>query len=98
MQDVIKAHKKEVLCEESFRITARRSHIFEDTVQALHLGFDEKKCLRVTFFSEAAVDDGGPRREFFMSLMGSIANNGSLLDGPPFRRVLRHNATAFQVD
>ena len=35
------------------------------------------------FFSEAAVDDGGPRKEFFMSLLGAIANNGSLLDGPP---------------
>ncbi len=34
---------------------------------------------------------------FFMLLMGSIGNNSSLLDGPPDRRILRHNTSAFQV-
>ena len=97
LKEVIEAHNLEVLDEDAFRITARRSHIFEDTVDTLRLGFDERKRLHIIFFSEAAVDDGGPRREFFMTLLGAIANNGSLLDGPPDRRILRHNATAFQV-
>ena len=36
--------------------------------------------------------------EFFMILMGAIANHGSILDGPPDRRLLRHNADAFKVN
>lgn len=77
-----------------FRITVRRVHIFEDTLVALRAGFDEKKHLRVHFLEETAVDGGGPRREFLMLLMCAIANNGSILDGPSERRVLRH---AFEV-
>lgn len=100
LEEVIKRHRAEVLYEDEFntyRITVRRRHIFEDTLVALCSGFDEKKHLRVSFLGEPAVDGGGPRREFFMLLMGSIANNSSLLDGPPDRRVLRHNTTALQV-
>ena len=48
----------------------------------------------MSFLGERGVDGGGPRREFFMLLMGCI---GSILDGPPERRVLRHNTTAFEV-
>ena len=43
------------------------------------------------------MDGGGPRRELLMLLMGTIVNNGSILDGPPDRRVLRHNTSAFEV-
>lgn len=97
LKGVIEAHRAKVLGEECFRLTVRRSNIFEDALQALKIGFDETKQLRVSFWNEPAVDDGGPRREFFMLLLGAIANNGSLLDGPPERRILRHNAGAFQV-
>lgn len=78
------------------RVTVRRGHILEDAVASLRC-YDETKHLRVTFLGEPAVDEGGPRREFFMLLLGDVANNGSLLDGSPERRVLRHNASAFQV-
>ena len=43
------------------------------------------------------MDGGGPRREYFMLLMGDIANNGAILDGSPDHRVLRHNTSAFEV-
>ena len=33
-----------------------------------------------------------------MLLTGAIANHGSILDGPPNRRLLRHNADAFKVN
>ena len=81
----------------TYHITVRRRHIFDDAIAAISRWFDEKKHLRVTFLGEPAVDGGGPRREFFMLLMGSIANNSSLLNGTPDRRVLRHNTTALQV-
>lgn len=58
---------------------------------------NDESQIRVAFLGESAVDTGGPRREFFMLLMGAIANNGSILDGPPNRRLLRHNVLALQV-
>lgn len=100
LQTAIEQHKADVLYSDvydAFRITVRRGHIFEDMLVALRSGFDEKKHLRVCFLGEKGVDGGGPRREFFMLLMGNVANDGSILDGPPERRVLRHNTTAFEV-
>ena len=97
---MIKQHRANFLYEDDFnvhRITVRRGHILDDTLVALRSSFDEKKHIRVRFLGEPAVDEGGPRREFFMLLMGAIANSSSLLDGPPNRRVLRHNTSAFQV-
>ena len=63
----------------------------------LRWGFDGKKHIRVRFVGEPAVDEDGPRREFFMLLMNAIANGGSILQGPPERRLLRHNTSVFQV-
>ena len=97
---MIKRHRAELLYEDSHkahRITVRRGHIMDDALVAIRSGFDEKKHIRVRFLGEPAVDEGGPGREFFMLLMGAIANNSSLLDGPPNCRVLRHNTSAFQV-
>lgn len=51
---------------------------------------------RVTFLGESAVDDGGPRREFFMLVISSLREQNSLFQGPADRRVLRHNTTALQ--
>ena len=96
---MLKSHKSEVLSKDDslrYRITVRRGHIFDDANRAFKM-LDEEKHLRITFLGEPAVDDGGPRREFFMLLMGAISNNGSILDGPPNSRLLRHNVIAFQV-
>ena len=49
------------------------------------------------FVGEPGIDEGGPKREFFMLLLNAISNNSSLLEGSPTRRVLRHNTSAFQV-
>jgi len=100
IQDVVQPHRMQVLYEDKFeshRITVRRGHILEDAISSIRGGFDEKKHIRVSFLGEPAVDEGGPRREFFMLVLGAIANNGSLLQGPADRRVLRHNTSAFQV-
>ena len=56
----------------------------------LRFGYDESKYFRITFMDDPVLTKVG-------LLMGSIANSGSLLDGPPDRRTLRHNANAFQV-
>lgn len=99
-EHVINQHRAKTLYEDSHnahRITVRRGHILDDAISSLRPGFDEQKHVRVRFLGEPAVDEGGPRREFFMLLMGAIGNSCSLLDGPPNRRVLRHNTSAFQV-
>ena len=75
----------------------RRSHILDDTIAALRCGFDESKHISIHFLGESAIDEGGPKREFFMLLMGAIGNNSSIMAGPPSHRVLRHNTNAFQV-
>ena len=41
--------------------------------------------------SEAAVDEGGPRREYFRLVLGELANNNALFDGGFQRRILRQN-------
>ena len=98
--DVIKQQKAKFLYEDdhiAHRITVRCNHILEDAFVAIRSSFDEKKHIRVRFIGEPAIDEGGPRREFFMLLMGAVGNSSSLLDGPPNRRVIRHNTSAFQV-
>ena len=52
--------------------------------------------IRVTFLGESGVDDGGPRREYFMLLRNVIAHNSTVFSGPLDRRVLQHNTTALQ--
>lgn len=98
---MLKQHRNKVITgdpDKPYRITVRRNNILDDTFDELRFpGFCESKHFRVTFMDDPAVDQGGPRREYFMLLMGAIANSGSLLDGPPDRRILRHNADAFKV-
>lgn len=97
LEELLKQHTTRVLSPSSQRITVRRSHILDDAVGALRCGFVETKRITIHFLGESAIDEGGPRREFFMLLMGCIANNSSILIGPPGSRVLRHNTSAFQV-
>ena len=52
--------------DQANRITIRRNHIWRDAVRAMsRSSFDPSRCVQVTFIGEQAVDDGGPRREFF---------------------------------
>lgn len=100
IEEVLKKHRRDVLYEDEYKvypITVRRGNILEDTMFALRRNFDSKKHIRIRFIGEPAVGAGGPRREFFMLLLNEIGNNGSLLQGPPDRRLLRHNTSAFQV-
>ena len=71
--------------------------MFEDTVAALQKGVKETSNLQVKFLGEMGVDEGGLKREYFRLLLKAIATDSSLFKGPESRRVLRHNATAFQV-
>ena len=96
---ILENHRSSVLSndvDDIFRITVRRSHIWDDALRAVRRNFDESKHIRITFLGESAIDGGGPRREFFMLLMNSIKENNSLLEGPSNSRVVRHNTAALQ--
>lgn len=99
--NVIRRHKNDIFrTDDVYRITVRRSHVFEDAIKAFNaatVSLLEEKPLKVVFYGEPAIDYGGPTREFFTLLLKSIASNATILDGTENRRVLRHNTTAFQV-
>lgn len=47
--------------------------------------------MRVTFIGEPAVDEGGPRREFFTLALGKMVEDRALFSGPPNCKVFVHN-------
>ncbi|CAB3978943.1 G2 M phase-specific E3 ubiquitin- ligase-like [Paramuricea clavata] len=55
------------------RISVRRKSVFKDYLEtAKKPWFNGRRMLKVTFIGEPAVDDGGPRREFFSEVLQSI--------------------------
>lgn len=81
--------------EDIMRIHVRRSHIFEDSVRQFSKdSFNTSKMLKVLFIGESAVDDGGPRREYFQLLQHDIACKSGLFGGWPSNVVPIHNVNA----
>ena len=78
------------------RITVPRRHIFNDALSAFKRDFDATKPIRITFIGEAAIDAGGPCREFFWLLLQEVATNNSLFEGPGDSRVPAHNMLALK--
>ena len=98
---MLQEHRKNYLDDDkgnTYRITVRRSEIWKDAIQSFKRYFDVSKHLRIAFLGEPAVDDGGPRREFFMLFMNSLNSQESLFEGPLDKRVLRHNTRALDKD
>ena len=91
LSEVLKKHRNEHLYadkSQTYRITVRRSDIWKDSIQCFKRSFDTCKHLRITFLGEPAVDDGGPRREFFMLFMArGVARNFE--EGFPARKFFR---------
>ena len=55
--------------EVKIRINVRRKEVFNDYITGSQKPwFNNRRLLKVTFVGEPAVDDGGPRREFFSGL------------------------------
>ena len=50
--------------------------------------------LKVSFVGEAAIDDGGPRREYFQLLLRDIASKSGLFKGYPDHVVPVHSIEA----
>jgi hypothetical protein len=73
-------------------MTIRRSAVLHDALRHMRVtrSNDVALPLRVTFLGEAAVDSGGPRREFSTLLWQGFCKS-SLLDGLPLRRTFSHD-------
>ena len=53
-----------------------------------------RNVLKVSFIGEAAVDDGGPRREYLRLVLASMMNQSQPLTGPATCKVPQHNSLA----
>lgn len=86
----------DILRDKVDAIDVRRAHLWADNVQAMtRQTFTGEKWLRVHFVFEEAVDDGGPRREFFRLALQECCNS-ELFDGPLHSRVVSLSVPALQ--
>lgn len=53
---------------DSIRVTVRRKMVWEDFKRARNRYYQPERLLKITFSGEPAVDDGGPKREFFAGI------------------------------
>ncbi|XP_067027006.1 uncharacterized protein [Acropora muricata] len=71
-------------CELTNRVSIRRRLIFQDYMDTRKKKwFKPKAMLKVTYVGEPAVDDGGPKREFFTEIFGHIRRTLFSDDGVP---------------
>ena len=86
--------KERVLTSSNQILTFRRAHVWEDTMRLHKKGFRFDNGFKVKFVGEPAIDHGGPKRELFTLLRRFLGTNNSLFEGPPNRRLPRHNIIA----
>lgn len=56
---------KQELKAETIRVTLRRKNLWLDYVRARNRNYNPSHAIKITFCGEPAIDDGGPKREFF---------------------------------
>ena len=66
------------------RINVLRSDVFNNAIHAFgRTTFDTTKYLKVRFNGEAAIDQGGPRREFFRLFLSEMGQRSGMFRGWP---------------
>lgn len=102
MEAILKDHIQKSIVQvedpaESLCIAVTRRNLWKDAKLVLSRTNNVySKGVRVRFISESAVDEGGPKREFFRLVLADIASNNALFDGGSQRRVVRHNLIELQ--
>ena len=84
VQELLQAQRVKYLPvsrDECQRFHVRRRHVLDDSFLRFNAGFKENKYIKVTFAAEAAVDEGGPLREYFRLLLGEIAKKNQCFVG-----------------
>lgn len=78
-------------------IHVRRNHIWSDTLRAVKkASFNPINPLHITFIGEPAVDEGGPRQEFFSLVLAKIAGDKSMFNGSHNSRIFIRNVQGLQ--
>lgn len=105
VQSLLKAHQEKVLPPIDFlgdldgkvdSIDVRRSRVWHDVLSAMtRSSFSGQKWLRVNFVLEEAVDDGGPRREFFRLAIQECSRS-DLFAGPMHSRIVVQTVPAIE--
>lgn len=98
-EHIMQQHQKVIvpaLTEEDMQhIHIRRNRLFADSLRAFSRPtFNVSKMLKVTFIGESAVDDGGPRREFFQLLLQEAFSSSGLFVGWPDHVIPLHHIEA----
>ena len=82
------------------RLKVRRSCLWEDTLAKMKRvnpdSLNGIAIVTVQFIGEPAVDEGGPRKEFFFLVHKHMQQLSSLFTGPPTSRRFVHNMIALQ--
>jgi len=79
-------------------IHIRRNHMWHDALRAISKStFDPLLPVRITFIGEPAVDDGGPRREFFSLALKKMSEDGTIFQGSLECRSFVHNIQGIQT-
>ena len=60
---------KDAMKPEVIRLSLRRKSLWSDYRKARKSSYDQSHPIKITFCGEQAIDDGGPRREFFSGIM-----------------------------
>ena len=55
---------------ETIRVTVWRKNLWQDYVNSINSHYTPGHTIKITFCGEPAIDDGGPRREFFSGKTG----------------------------
>lgn len=63
---------REDLKAETIRVTVRRKNLWQDYVSSRNNHYNPGYTIKITFCGEPAIDDGGPKREFFSGIILQI--------------------------
>ena len=89
---------KKLKKDSSLRIKVRRSHVWEDAKMKMNRCSDEdlENVIRVQFVGEPAVDQGGPKREFFSLLHKCMNESTSMFVGESNNKCFSNNVVALE--
>lgn len=76
LKDKISELSRQLLSQDTKRLTVRRKLIWLDFKSAMETKIDPKSSLKVVFTGEPAVDDGGPKRELFSGRIYTSHHHG----------------------
>ena len=89
---------KDAMKPEVIRLSLRRKSFRSDYSKARKSSYDPSHPIKITFCGEQAIDDGGPRREFFSGIMLTYhITNYKIIPSESYFFLLVHNTRQFYL-